>query len=186
MNAIILVAAMVGQFDMLGESNRFATVDFDMLGKSAAAATASHSKSVDRFDMILDGLEKKVGKPPAAAKPIQPSVQLPARVRTGYPVRGGWWTGCGGWRHLMQGEHAGKFDAAWLQSLSNSEIQSLHSDDHEGRVKWQYVSRPAIARAPAYQPQNNCPGGVCPVDDSVYFRKNGRLRSPLGVRIRGG
>src|SRR6185369_16767785 len=68
-----------------------------------------------------------------------------------YPVRGNWWTGCGSWRHLTQGEHAGKFDSRWLQSLSGAEIQSLHSDDHDGRVKWQYVVRPGQYRSIAAQ-----------------------------------
>lgn len=59
-----------------------------------------------------------------------------------YPTRGGWWTGCGSWHHLTLGRHRGKFDHQYLRSLSWSELQSLHSDDHEGRVKWQYVVRP--------------------------------------------
>lgn len=59
----------------------------------------------------------------------------------GYPLRSADWTGCTDWRHLTQGEHAGKFDPVWLQSLSADEIQSLHSDDHEGRVHWDRVVR---------------------------------------------
>lgn len=59
-----------------------------------------------------------------------------------YPIRGGWWTGCPNWTHLTIGEHTGKFDHAWLAALSNAEVQSLHSDDHEGRVKWAYAKRP--------------------------------------------
>lgn len=58
-----------------------------------------------------------------------------------YPTRGGLWSGCGSWKHLTQGEHRGKFDPTWLQGLSWNELQSLHSDDHDGRVKWQYVVR---------------------------------------------
>ena len=95
-----------------------------------------------------------------------------------YPVRGSWWTGCGSWQHMTQGEHRGKFDANWLKSLSWSELQSLHSDDHEHRVQWSYVNKPSTAAAagnagkptarrgflqtwfntaPKYCPNGNCP-----------------------------
>lgn len=68
---------------------------------------------------------------------IQPKV--PLALRQGYPVRGSWWTGCSDWTHLTQSVHAGKFPRNWLQTLTNQEVQSLHSDDHEHRVKWEYV-----------------------------------------------
>lgn len=79
-----------------------------------------------------------------------------------YPIRGNWWTGCDSWVHLTKGEHRGKYSPAWLQSLSWDELQSLHSDDHERRVKMQYVVRPA---SPAYMratPARRCPNGRCP------------------------
>lgn len=62
-----------------------------------------------------------------------------------YPIRGSWWTGCSSWHHMTQGEHAGKFNADWLKSLSWSELQSLHSDDHEHRVKVNYINRTPVA-----------------------------------------
>jgi hypothetical protein len=112
-------------------------------------------------------------EPAAARSPAKPAEILKLSegqlaeskaVRSGYPTRRGYWTGCPNWRHLTVGEHAGKFDHAWLQSLSYAEIQSLHSDDHEGRVKWQYAVRPS--RKPStvtYQESSSgCPGGVCP------------------------
>lgn len=43
--------------------------------------------------------------------------------------------------HLSQGEHAGKFDLAWLRSLSQSDLLWLHTDDHNGRVDWSYAKR---------------------------------------------
>lgn len=46
------------------------------------------------------------------------------------------------WRHLTQGEHAGKFDQAWLQSLTQLEVEQLHADEHENKVQWAYVVRP--------------------------------------------
>jgi hypothetical protein len=88
-------------------------------------------------------------KVPAKAAPVYP---------TGYPLRGSWWTGCPDWTHLTRGEHAGKFPADWLRTLSAAEVQSLHSDDHEGRVQWGYVpGRPPVVKqsAPVFCP----PGG---------------------------
>lgn len=72
----------------------------------------------------------------------------------GYPVRGNWWSHSDGnlRRHLMSGQHRGKFEAAWLNSLSGAELESLHSDDHEGRVKWSYVRKTAAVSAPAATP----------------------------------
>ncbi len=88
-----------------------------------------------------------------------------------YPVRPAstWYTGPHGRMlgreamvaHLKSGEHAGKFDHAWLDSLTNEKLQSLHSDDHTGAVQWSYVRRPAALRF-QFAPQSNCPGGFCP------------------------
>lgn len=64
-----------------------------------------------------------------------------AFASAGYPLRSNWWTGCSHWTHLTVGPHAGKFNPDWLRSLSWAELQSLHSDDHEGRVHWQFVNR---------------------------------------------
>ncbi len=94
-------------------------------------------------------------------------------AKTGYPLRGSWWTGCPNWTHLANGEHRGKFPAEWLKTLSNAEVQSLHSDDHEGRVKWEYVPGHEAKAAtpvqsyvvPSYYPAvtySTCPTGNCP------------------------
>jgi len=80
---------------------------------------------------------KRSQSAPASAK-SDPSNRSGAAF---YPIRGNWWSGCGSWQHLTQGEHRGKFDPAWLSRLSWAEIQSLHSDDHDHRVKWQYVNK---------------------------------------------
>jgi hypothetical protein len=114
--------------------------------------------------------------PAVACSPAKPAAVLTLRselrpakstpARSGYPVRSGWWTGCPNWTHLTRGEHAGQFDHAWLQSLSNAEIQSLHADDHEGRTKWAYVVRPSASKSSAvtYQKSSSgsCPTGNCP------------------------
>lgn len=102
-----------------------------------------------------------------------------------YPVRGDWWTGPNGAsplgygdgvRHLQGGEHRGKFDPQWLASLNAQQLNSLHSDDHEGRVKWQYAKRPSIVsasrstygrythRGGRRYVRGNCPGGFCPAN----------------------
>lgn len=49
----------------------------------------------------------------------------PARV--GYPLNPQGW----------------KFAADYINGLSERELESLHDDDHEGRVQWRYVTRPA-------------------------------------------
>ncbi len=86
---------------------------------------------------------------------------------TKYPLRSRWWSGCGSWRHLTIGEHAGKFDHAWLAQLSNAELQSLHSDDHDRRVKWDYVIRGSAAAKPPVGSSSGCPNGLCPGQSRV-------------------
>lgn len=86
-----------------------------------------------------------------------------------YPLRGGWWSVNGNWRpsksylvsHLADAsQHRGKFDRVWLNSLTSAELNSVHSDDHERRLKSQYVNKfdttvppqvakPAAKKAPA-------------------------------------
>lgn len=80
---------------------------------------------------------QKVWVKDSPKKILQPSTPRTSH----YPVRGSWWTGCRSWRHLTTGPHAGKFDPAYLQSLSWEELQSLHSDHHSGTVKWEYVNK---------------------------------------------
>ena len=52
------------------------------------------------------------------------------------------------WKHLTQGDHAGKFDPSWLRTLSQAELEALHSDHHDElkygtkKVHWNYVVRP--------------------------------------------
>jgi len=77
--------------------------------------------------------------------PILPAkkqvTKQPEKEWRGYPLRRGYWSGCSGWQHLASGQHMGKFNIEWLKTLSYNEIQSLHSDDHEGRVNWSYAIR---------------------------------------------
>lgn len=46
------------------------------------------------------------------------------------------------WQHLTGGPHRGKFSESWLKTLPRDELNALHSDDHEGTVKWEFVVRP--------------------------------------------
>jgi hypothetical protein len=84
----------------------------------------------------------------------------PIAVRQGYPVRPQreWWyenkylKTYPTWVHLTQGQHKGRFPADWLQTLTNAEICSLHTDDHLGVVHWDYVpTKPAQLPTTAYQ-----------------------------------
>lgn len=91
-----------------------------------------------------------LGAPPQAPPVREPAKAPPVRaeaavaVHAGYPVRAAWWTHPDEIHaHLMSGEHRGKWPSDWVRGLSNAEAESLHSDDHEGRVKWQYVPRAA-------------------------------------------
>jgi hypothetical protein len=108
------------------------------------------SDSIDRLSNRIGALNANIpGAAAAVAAPLEPAGGGPHASRPllwpRYPIRpeASWWTGCAGWRHLMQGDHAGLFDPGWLASLSNAEIQSLHSDHHERRVHWDRVVRQA-------------------------------------------
>lgn len=68
----------------------------------------------------------------------------------GYPIRGNYWSVGSNWNpsrsqviyHLQYGsEHSGKFSRSYLDQLSLKELQSLHSDDHEYRVRWASVEK---------------------------------------------
>lgn len=84
------------------------------------------------------------------APPLSVFAPKPVAAHAGYPVRGNWWTHPGATNrvelieHLMQGVHRGKFSREWLNTLTMPQLESLHSDDHEGKVRYaQPVLRPA-------------------------------------------
>lgn len=122
----------------------------DPCGGTGRITTASHVCACDDCDCD-----------PCLCGVVQVSKQL--TMRRGYPTRGALWGGAYDWRHLTHGQHAGKFDHAWLQTLSNAELQSLHSDDHEDRVKWEYVVRQTKqpAAAPQKRASQSCANGSC-------------------------
>jgi hypothetical protein len=113
--------------------------------------------------------------------PDAPKKTATAVARVGYPVRQNWWFHPAEIHaHLKSGEHKGKWPAEWVDGLTGPEAESLHSDDHEGRVRWEYVPKakvpqPAEATTPApplttYAPTytlpsfnvGGCPNGKCP------------------------
>lgn len=136
---------------------------------------ASYSRDVSEFD--------------AGPEAQTVSVATPAeRVR--YPIRGSWWSGCPNWQHMDSGQHRGTFDRAWLQSLSWEELQSLHSDDHENRTKWNSI----VFSNPSTQPfalvsstthGDSCPmGGGCPqmstsTSHMTFFHRGNRGEGPV-------
>lgn len=94
---------------------------------------------------------------------------VPVMPTPGYPVRGGHWAVDGYSNpnrdyliaHLLNGQHAGKFDRNWLASLSQQELLSLHDDDHENRYRGQVVRASSTQRV--YRTVGSCPSGGCPV-----------------------
>lgn len=69
----------------------------------------------------------------------------------GYPNDGnGVWKLNGervGWQHLRDdANHRNKFNVDWLSSLKPSDLQQLHSDDHENTVRWAFVPPVEAAR----------------------------------------
>jgi hypothetical protein len=97
-----------------------------------------------------------------------------APAKTGYPVHAGIkWTGPDGRigsasaSHLSNHpNHANKFPADWLKTLTHAEIQSLHDDDHDGRVKWEYVPGRAPAKTIPANPV--VPGVKAPYTSDPY------------------
>jgi hypothetical protein len=82
-----------------------------------------------------------------------------------YPVRSRNWSYPGNIQtHLQTGDHSGLFDPQWLATQSKASLESLHSDHHENRVKWEFVVRAKAveAKPKAKTSTYNCPGGNCP------------------------
>lgn len=124
----------------------------------------------------------------------------PSRVSLGYPQRADYWSHPGVGKadliqHLQSGDHhRGKFDADYLWSLSIAELESLHSDDHEGCASMQLsrliaggerrtpappspvVELAAVIPAkpqPAAPVTQRCPGGVCPTPQAATVNQAG-------------
>lgn len=91
----------------------------------------------------------------------RPAVK-PSPAALDYPIRKSNWTHPGNTKsglvdHLLQHpNHAGKFAPEMLMGLDYNELESLHSDDHEGAVQVAVIKNPSPAAVP-------CPNGSCPV-----------------------
>lgn len=143
------------------------------------------------------------------------STPMPATVQ--YPTRANVWTHPGSGReallqHLQSGEHAGKWDARWLATLTTQQLEALHSDDHEhvalkkltaAIADATVTSAPKPASKPdppkpvatvqqvATAPRSNCPGGVCPTysySSNYSYQSKPRARKSGGLlqRVFGG
>lgn len=118
--------------------------------------------------------------------PAAPVAPVAPRRTSGYPTRGNNWNIEGDWNasreriiaHLLTHQnHRGHFSRAWLETLSRQQLLSLHSDDHEHRVKTQYVAQAALTK--------NEKKIVKDFGRVVYGTKDGRHPGPLGSAIRG-
>jgi thiol-disulfide isomerase/thioredoxin len=138
------------------------------------------------FSWLADGVEVR----PVTVEPERATV-----ARSGqYPLTGGWWSVEGQWNpsksflisHLTtHSNHAGRFARrrGWLETLSISELQSVHTDDHTGRLKWSYIDgqvkvvSPAPARVVYQSTCPNCPNYRSPnVQRSTSRRRGGFLQ----------
>lgn len=130
MNALLIAAAVVCQWDMAPPKT------------GAGAAAAWDMSPLKRAASLVDQAQEKAQAAPAFV---------------GYPARGGtrYWVFVGNQRysaspeHLLQGEHAGMFDEAWVRTLSQEDRDWLHSHAHAGTVNWQYAKRPGEYIKPA-------------------------------------
>lgn len=132
---------------------------------------AGDAVTSDMFDVFSRG--KTVQVTPAK---LEPYVAKPG----GYPLRQKLWSGLpkdrlGAVVHLSTGDHAGVFDLKWLATLSWAELNSLHSDHHDGcvspaaKLAKPIVPAPPKATVAAPQPQSlTAPQASC------AWRWNGR------------
>lgn len=158
----------------------------------AALATVGLDYSAGRDDLpagtvIVDyaagrDMPTAPASPPQNPAPAPRVAKSPAPAAGHYPVRGGNWTYPGNsraelLRHLTtDGMHAGRFNRAWLESLSYQELLSLHSDHHEGRVQ----------RAASQQASSSAARAKAKAEGlEIYGTRDGKPPVPLGSAIRG-
>ena len=157
-----------------------------IVSENPEVLTQLRVKKLPEYILTYDGreIERKSGEFPgwkyltdrwiavSTGKGEQPAQQATSAVepRRGYPIRSGLSTHSGRGSghlqsgHLQSGRHANKFPQEWLSSLTHAERESLHSDDHEGRVKWDYIPRytaTAQRREPIYGQKTICDGNGC-------------------------
>lgn len=146
----------------LGDAPPADTLDWGVFDPMPVVGDAVTS---DMFDVFSRG--KTITIQPANLEPY------PAKSG-GYPLRTTRWTGLpkdipGAVNHLATAkDHAGKFDFAWLATLSWDELDSLHADAHEGCVSPSAKLAKAIVPAP---PKVSAPA---PVQSSCAWTWDGR------------
>ena len=122
----------------------------------------SDTKQLTAIESALADISRRLDEIEKSCSPA-PQIRLPepatpkASQGAGYPVnsRTRWERFSGGAKvqpskaeliqHLQTGEHAGKFQRAWLETLSLEELESLHTDDHEKKLK-AHVQSPATTQ----------------------------------------
>ena len=108
-------------------------------------------------------------------------------IRGGYPLRSNYGRNMnvGSWQHLTHGEHRGKYDSGWLQTLSWPELQSLHSDDHFGTVHWEYVVRPVTGSRRTLKNSTVIVADSTPTTYTTRTYSTVRTVGPIGRIVRG-
>lgn len=196
-------------------------LDLSILG-CEPVSTAPASDTLDLTILGCQPSAKPTGNVGAgldtrATDRLLPAVNTPLPATVNYPTRSNVWTHPGSGRealltHLQSGEHAGKWDARWLATLSTDQLEALHSDDHEHVALRKLTSAIADATVPSAPkpaskpdppkpvatvqqvttaPRSNCPGGVCPTynySSNYSYQKQPRARKSGGLlqRVFGG
>lgn len=147
-------------------------LSFDVFDAAPPAATSSGAA----LDFDVFGCRDAIPPPAIEANMFDvfscneqaPLLPVPQKVG-GYPIREMRWSGLpkdrlGAVVHLSTGEHAGVFDLKWLATLTWAELDSLHSDHHEGCVSSAAkLAKPAVppppritSTTPAKSQQQSC------------------------------
>lgn len=168
MHAFVIAAVVV----LCGSSYWMGPVDVQ-----TSTRHASPQRAVSTINYEMGVIEK----PPAVA-PARPVAPAPVPApRAGYPTRGSWWTHPGSGKaglinHLTSdGIHHGKFSRAWLETLSVAQLESLHSDHHEGRVHWANVGSSSASSARPSKSQRR----------QLYGTRDGKPPGAVGGFFRG-
>jgi len=135
-------------------------IDLSAFDAAPPQATALDLSAFDEACVSLDAFDARP-QLDLSAFDGKPAVK-PSPAAIDYPIRKSNWTHPGNTKsglvdHLMQHpNHAGKFAPEMLMGLDYNELESLHSDDHEGAVQVAAIKHPSPAAV-------NCPNGSCPV-----------------------
>lgn len=122
--------------------------DCACVGKKKAKTDPALAKALKSIADRLDRIEESTKPKLSVRLAPEPAKKLEQRRTSSYPVRTSptWWKWSAGVsgrdekiHHLATGEHAGKFPREWLAGLTDPELESVHSDDHDGRLQRQFI-----------------------------------------------